>query len=47
MYLMYKNGVGIVVSAKEKGILFYNKSPFVDGKYIKVKDNGRESRKKV
>ena len=37
MTILYEKGIAFVISKDKKGIIFYEKSPFVDGKFIEVK----------
>ena len=35
--ILYEKGIAFVIGKDKNGVIFYRKSPFVDGKYIKVK----------
>lgn len=47
MYLMYENGMAILVLKEKKGVILYDKSVWQGGKFIEVKSSGREQRKEV
>lgn len=38
-YMMYENGVAILVTPKSKSVILYKKSPLVDGRVAYRKEN--------
>ena len=46
-YLMYENGVAILVTPKSKSVILYRKSPLVDGRVVYRKENLYERDKNV
>ncbi len=46
-YMMYKNGVAILVTPKSKSVLLYNKSPLVDGQVVYRKERNHERDKNI
>lgn len=38
-YMMYENGVAILVTSKSKSVILYKKSPLVDGRVVYRKEN--------
>ena len=46
MFILYENGIGIVVSKNHKGVIFYDKSIWQGGRYYEVK-NGCKQRETI
>ena len=42
MYLIYENGIAILMSKEKKGIILYDRSVWQGGKFIEVKSSGRK-----
>lgn len=43
-FLVYENGVAVLVTPKAKSVILYRKSPFVDGKVVFRKERSDDSR---